>query len=64
MVGGDYEARMVGNWLTSAKEDRFGDGGAFREAFSVLMESKPRLYLFVSLRFLHANRCPLRLKML
>jgi hypothetical protein len=26
---GDYEARTVGNWMTSAKEDRFGDGGTF-----------------------------------
>lgn len=25
----DYEGRRVGNWLTSANEDRFGDGGAF-----------------------------------
>jgi hypothetical protein len=28
-IHADYDARMVGNWLTSAKEDRFGDGGAF-----------------------------------
>ena len=25
----DYEGRRVGNWLTSATEDRFGDGGVF-----------------------------------
>jgi hypothetical protein len=25
----DYEQRVVGNWITSAKEDRFGDGGTF-----------------------------------
>ena len=25
----DYEGRVVGNWLTSATEDRFGDGGAY-----------------------------------
>jgi hypothetical protein len=25
----DYEGRMIGNWMTSAKEDRFGDGGTF-----------------------------------
>jgi hypothetical protein len=25
----DYEDRPVGNWLVSAKQDRFGDGGAF-----------------------------------
>jgi hypothetical protein len=28
-VRADYEGRIVGNWITSAKEDRFGDGGAF-----------------------------------
>ncbi len=28
-IHADYDARMVGNWLTSAKEDRFGDGGTF-----------------------------------
>lgn len=28
----DYERRIVGNWLTSAKEDRFGDGGTFTAA--------------------------------
>jgi hypothetical protein len=26
---GDYDGRMIGNWMTSAKEDRFGDGGTF-----------------------------------
>jgi hypothetical protein len=25
----DYEGRISGNWITSAKEDRFGDGGSF-----------------------------------
>jgi hypothetical protein len=25
----DYEGKLIGNWLTSAKEDRFGDGGTF-----------------------------------
>jgi hypothetical protein len=25
----DYDDRIVGNWMTSAKEDRFGDGGTF-----------------------------------
>lgn len=25
----DYEARLVGNWIISAKQDRFGDGGTF-----------------------------------
>jgi hypothetical protein len=28
-IHADYDGRMVGNWLTSAKEDRFGDGGTF-----------------------------------
>lgn len=25
----DYEGRFIGNWMTSAKFDRFGDGGSF-----------------------------------
>jgi len=25
----DYDGRLIGNWLVSAKHDRFGDGGAF-----------------------------------
>jgi hypothetical protein len=25
----DYDGRIIGNWMTSAKEDRFGDGGTF-----------------------------------
>jgi hypothetical protein len=25
----DYEDRLIGNWLVSAKQDRFGDGGTF-----------------------------------
>ncbi|GEM_PF-6050688 len=25
----DYEGRIVGNWVTSATEDRFGDGGRY-----------------------------------
>jgi hypothetical protein len=25
----DYEGRIVGNWLTNATEDRFGDGGTY-----------------------------------
>jgi len=33
-------------------------------AFSVLMESEPRLWFFVLTRFLHANRYPLRSKTL
>jgi hypothetical protein len=28
-VRADYEGRIIGNWMTSAKEDRFGDGGTF-----------------------------------
>ena len=28
-IRADYEGRMIGNWLTSAKEDRFGDGGTY-----------------------------------
>jgi hypothetical protein len=30
----DYSGRFVGNWLVSAKFDRFGDGGSF-SAFTV-----------------------------
>jgi hypothetical protein len=33
-------------------------------AFSVLIESEPRLWFFGLTRFLHANRYPLRLKTL
>ncbi|OKO69887.1 hypothetical protein [Bradyrhizobium sp. NAS96.2] len=25
----DYQNRLIGNWLVSAEEDRFGDGGTF-----------------------------------
>lgn len=25
----DYEGRRIGNWIVSAEEDRFGEGGAF-----------------------------------
>jgi hypothetical protein len=25
----DYDGRIIGNWMVSAKQDRFGDGGAF-----------------------------------
>jgi hypothetical protein len=25
----DYEDRLIGNWMVSAKQDRFGDGGTF-----------------------------------
>jgi hypothetical protein len=28
-VHADYDDRMIGNWLISAKQDRFGDGGTF-----------------------------------
>jgi hypothetical protein len=28
-IHADYDGRLIGNWLTSAKEDRFGDGGTF-----------------------------------
>jgi len=28
-VHADYDDRMIGNWLVSAKQDRFGDGGTF-----------------------------------
>jgi hypothetical protein len=30
----DYSGRFVGNWLVSAKFDRFGDGGSF-SAFTI-----------------------------
>lgn len=30
----DYEDRLIGNWITNAKEDRFGEGGTFT-AFTI-----------------------------
>src|SRR5882724_5750162 len=41
----------------TAKHRRRTPGNCAR-AFSVLIESEPRLYLFVLTRFLHANRYP------
>jgi hypothetical protein len=58
-AGQSASRRFVPKWLVCLVGDRAGT-----RAFSVLIESEPKVWILVSTRFLHANRYPLRSKTL